>query len=379
MEEIKKKLLLLNKSVLVDFCKKFNVDDNGTKDILVNRLIEIKDENGDEINFEELILKNTSENKDIELLRKEIDLLRRENDLLKREKMFELQQSTQFTVRPANYNDYEGMLSEFSATDDEIFSAWHTQIKMIQNKYNLDGHSLRHLIVKKLKGRALEWFRSKPSHIDCSVEELLDDMKKLFDSRMNKLVRRKEFWSRFWRKNEPFTEYFYDKIIKSNELNVDQEELIECIIDGIRDLNLQNIAKSLQFKTTDQFLSAFSELTPNSPESDKFVRINLKKLENGNERNGDTGKNNQRFQETRQFSNQKMTQAAEPKYKPQPNLVQKSNLYRDIRCFNCNSYGHYSSSCPKPKRQRGSCYKCGQMDHTFKECQSQPRRNNSNI
>lgn len=38
------------------------------------------------------------------------------------------------------------------------------------------------------------------------------------------------------------------------------------------------------------------------------------------------------------------------------------------RCYNCNEVGHIISSCPKPRRDRGTCYQCGSKDHLKRDC-----------
>ncbi|KAK2577579.1 hypothetical protein KPH14_012860 [Odynerus spinipes] len=38
------------------------------------------------------------------------------------------------------------------------------------------------------------------------------------------------------------------------------------------------------------------------------------------------------------------------------------------RCFNCNQEGHMLTSCPHPRRVRGSCYTCGEMGHLNRDC-----------
>eukprot|EP00343_Euplotes_focardii_P007892 CAMPEP_0205820552 /NCGR_PEP_ID=MMETSP0206-20130828/3207_1 /ASSEMBLY_ACC=CAM_ASM_000279 /TAXON_ID=36767 /ORGANISM="Euplotes focardii, Strain TN1" /LENGTH=261 /DNA_ID=CAMNT_0053115383 /DNA_START=23 /DNA_END=810 /DNA_ORIENTATION=- len=34
----------------------------------------------------------------------------------------------------------------------------------------------------------------------------------------------------------------------------------------------------------------------------------------------------------------------------------------DVKCFNCNGYGHFARDCPQG-RNRGECYNCGEMGH----------------
>ncbi|XP_039501062.1 uncharacterized protein LOC120457629 [Drosophila santomea] len=46
-----------------------------------------------------------------------------------------------------------------------------------------------------------------------------------------------------------------------------------------------------------------------------------------------------------------------------------------IRCFNCSAHGHYASSYTAPKREKGSCFRCGSLQHRIKDCQQQPKTN----
>lgn len=39
-----------------------------------------------------------------------------------------------------------------------------------------------------------------------------------------------------------------------------------------------------------------------------------------------------------------------------------------IRCYNCNSLGHYQSTCPIDKRPKGACYTCLKSGHISREC-----------
>ncbi|KAK2578809.1 hypothetical protein KPH14_000814 [Odynerus spinipes] len=49
--------------------------------------------------------------------------------------------------------------------------------------------------------------------------------------------------------------------------------------------------------------------------------------------------------------------------------IQRRDFHpRPPRCFNCNQEGHYASTCPKPKREKGSCFSCGVSGHTFRDC-----------
>lgn len=44
-----------------------------------------------------------------------------------------------------------------------------------------------------------------------------------------------------------------------------------------------------------------------------------------------------------------------------------------LRCFNCCRDGHRIADCDKPRKERGSCFKCGSGDHQLRELLSQER------
>nr|XP_017019589.1 zinc finger CCHC domain-containing protein 7-like [Drosophila kikkawai] len=100
-----------------------------------------------------------------------------------------------------------------------------------------------------------------------------------------------------------------------NEIDLDEDELIEYMIAGIPDVNLRNIAKLQNFSTKTEMLEAFIQ-------------------RNAQERKG-TGKTQR----------------------------------RNVKCYNCNSLGHISSECRKPKREMGTCFACGKPGHQAKDCE----------
>ncbi|XP_033252615.1 uncharacterized protein LOC117192002 [Drosophila miranda] len=53
-------------------------------------------------------------------------------------------------------------------------------------------------------------------------------------------------------------------------------------------------------------------------------------------------------------------------------MTASGNDRSQVRCYNCSAHGHYASSCPAPKREKGSCFQCGSMQHQVKDCQQKP-------
>lgn len=64
-------------------------------------------------------------------------------------------------------------------------------------------------------------------------------MKDIFKDRASLLNHKRLFEARKWSANETFMEYFHEKIIMANRIQLDEEELAEYLIDGIPDEGLR--------------------------------------------------------------------------------------------------------------------------------------------
>jgi len=125
------------------------------------------------------------------------------------------------------------LMSEF--TGEDTFWKWRKQFELIRVTYQLDDGTARVLASMRLKQKALQWFHSRPEHLEISVDDLFEEMQGIFDHRPGKMELRKQFERRTWRHGETFSHYFYDKIILANKVPVDEDELTDFIIDGMPD------------------------------------------------------------------------------------------------------------------------------------------------
>lgn len=39
-----------------------------------------------------------------------------------------------------------------------------------------------------------------------------------------------------------------------------------------------------------------------------------------------------------------------------------------VQCYNCSGFGHFAGQCTAPKRESGSCFRCGSKQHQLKDC-----------
>lgn len=81
----------------------------------------------------------------------------------------------------------------------------------------------------------------------------------MFHCRQSKVVTRKKFEERTWKKTETFHEYFHEKIILSNRVPIDDDEILEYIVDGIPNESLRNQARIQRFTTIERLLESIRE------------------------------------------------------------------------------------------------------------------------
>lgn len=72
------------------------------------------------------------------------------------------------------------LLSNFTGTDNS-FKNWEKQLQLLISTYRLEEQEAKILLGMRLKDKALNWFQSRPEHIEWTVLEILGEMKRLFD------------------------------------------------------------------------------------------------------------------------------------------------------------------------------------------------------
>ncbi|XP_030380857.1 uncharacterized protein LOC115628783 [Scaptodrosophila lebanonensis] len=109
-------------------------------------------------------------------------------------------------------------------------------------------------------------------------------------------------------------------------ISIDEDELTETIIEGIPDEQLRRQAQIQGFAQASQVLHAFRTIKLSGHKPERWIKT----------------------------------------------AEQKSGTMA-VRCFNCNSLGHFALECLKTKRERGACYGCGSMDHQISHCTENKR------
>ncbi|KOX74541.1 hypothetical protein WN51_01115 [Melipona quadrifasciata] len=194
----------------------------------------------------------------------------KETEMLTRNKRADKKQVSR-TQKTWNVSAIADYLAEFTGEFDG-YDRWEKQLKLLKETYQLDEEETKRLAILKLKGKALEWFHSKPDHVAMSIDMLLQELESMYRHYPNTIVMRKKFESRVWNTTETFNEYAHDKVIMANKLSISEYELVQYLIEGIPDPNLRNQARLHKFKTRAEISEAFEDIMLRGPTISRGVR-----------------------------------------------------------------------------------------------------------
>lgn len=91
--------------------------------------------------------------------------------------------------------------------------------------------------------------------------ELLLDMRTMFDQKLPKIDLWSVFEKRSWEVSEHFKEYVHNKIIIVNRIPIDNEEIIDYLLEGIPlGISLRDQARLQRFESTESLLKAFEKI-----------------------------------------------------------------------------------------------------------------------
>lgn len=140
----------------------------------------------------------------------------------------------------------------------------------------------------------------------------------------------KKLSSRSIRVDEPVRLYVLEMTALGSQINIDEEELVAFIIDGLNDSSpavilLYGIKKLVDLK---RMLPEYRISTSYRP-------------------------------------------APSTTYRPVPAAAPGATAV--VRCYNCREHGHIQAACTRPRRPPGACFKCFETNHVYKDCQLRHR------
>ncbi|XP_043501575.1 uncharacterized protein LOC122523751 [Polistes fuscatus] len=281
--------------------------------------------------------------KEKEIAEREVELARKEIEILRRTQSPAIGQSygleeanrppAQTEINKLSLKAVTELIGYFEGEADE-FTIWEDHVNYLRDMYHLTEDQAKVMIVQRLKGRALEWFRSRREYLHLTVDELLVELRKMFHQRISKMTLRTRFQERVWKRDEPFSDYFHEKIILANRIEIDDEEIIEFVIAGIPDQSLRDQARVHGHKRKESLLSAFEHISLQG-------RPQQAKMDNSTTRRSNID----------------------------ASVRRKINNVSDnrLRCKNCGAMGHFSEECPY--KSRGTkCFECREFGHIAVNC-----------
>nr|XP_036678281.1 uncharacterized protein LOC118879530 [Drosophila suzukii] len=199
---------------------------------------------------------------------------------------------------------------------------WTQQVRNIVEMCNLDAVGMKMVIVSKLKGVAQRWLHANATRIMEPVENLLEQLILVFGDKLSKAEARRKFEDLKWHHSEKFAVYFEAKTMLASSINIEPDELVDQIVEGIPAQNLRDQARIQCFTDPMQILRAFAGIRLDKPKELVSKELNRNRGDNGG-----------------------------------------------FRCGNYNARGHIAKDCRKPARVPGSCYACGKFGHFVAQCE----------
>ncbi|KYN26862.1 hypothetical protein ALC57_03764 [Trachymyrmex cornetzi] len=264
---------------------------------------------------------STSRQGQADLLRRERDIAQREAELLRRElEMLRVtsrpETNTPLRAKVRKWQELKDLIGKFNGTNRD-FDRWEKQMHTLLSTYDLSNHEAKALVCSKLTGKAQKWYHSRVDCVELSCDNLLNELKKMYEQRPDQLSLRRELEARTWKAGETFADYLHDKMTLANRVPVVDTEIISYVIEGIPSQELRTQAKVQCYQTIDAMLTAFTNVpAPNGAHQKPFQQRRTDSIENS---------------------------------KAQDKEQRKTKETGIRKCFNCNEIGHIAADCKKTK------------------------------
>lgn len=189
-----------------------------------------------------------------------------------------------------------------------------------------------------LEGPAKQWFIGRVFN---SWSDFETQFKRTFAMQSNIGSRWKTLVARVQNKNENVLDYYHEKVRLCRNLNLGIEDIKEQVMIGVSSKELCQYLLSRDHLNEDSLLSDVIN----------FERMKEYRLQQNNKISNKLGLD-------KEVSN--------------PSDCNKVKAVK--KCTNCGGRYHVAEECRKPKRETGSCFLCGSMDHKKPDC---PKRSTS--
>lgn len=221
----------------------------------------------------------------------------RENNLDARQDDAGISNGDEIQIGAESDNNAAGSSSMFLLAK-EVLLEFTGKTSVRTSAHNLTEMQCRLLWMAKLKGVVLQWLHADPARIIQPFEELLQQLKLAFDGKVAKGELRRNFERRNWKSGESFVTYYDSKAGLARDVNMDEEELVDGIIEGIPVDNLRMQAKLQSFESAEKVLRVFAGMVLPIQQRNDAKRVDKSE-------------------------------------------AVRSSAVKELRCYNCNTKGHW--------------------------------------
>lgn len=149
------------------------------------------------------------------------------------------------------------ILPTFSGRSDEDVHHFVTVIENARLALSVSCFMMKLVVIRNLKARAQAWLHSHADYMLQDYEEILRNLKAMFDVPVDVIALRKQLEKRTWSGRENFAVYCQSKRMLAQRLQICEKELVEYIVEGIEDVELRNQARLKNFYTIADIAQAF--------------------------------------------------------------------------------------------------------------------------
>ncbi|XP_050540370.1 uncharacterized protein LOC126905012 [Daktulosphaira vitifoliae] len=247
-----------------------------------------------------------------------------------------------------SFRDVEESLSKFSGDDAYPVNRWIEEIEEMASVLRWSDPEKLIYGKRLLMGTAQLYIQSERGITTWTI--LKDKLKNEFKSRMNTAAIHRSLSERFKKIDESYQQYVFKMKQIAQLGNIEEDSLIDYIIAGIRDLEVNKMI--LYGATSIDELKLKLELY-------EKMKLNVRA----------NTKSNINFSEKKYLN--ELPNASFKSYKHEG---QSANINR---CYNCGAKGHRSSSCPDASKGF-KCFLCQEFGHKASSCSYRPSTSQPN-
>ncbi|XP_050547667.1 uncharacterized protein LOC126909294 [Daktulosphaira vitifoliae] len=272
--------------------------------------------------------------------------------------------------------DFNNSISNFTgreaARDAQL---WLQSVESVAKLHCWPDNFKLELVRLKLIGPSKYWYSSRQF---ADWNSFIEQFTRTFvGCRLDTVDRVRLMSNRLQLKNDCVFEYFHHKMQLCSDINLTFDESKRQIVEGLFSRDLCHYLLARDHKNEDELLTDIR---------------NYEKIDNARQDRfrveGSIKSRYTPFTSPHRFrvSFNRELPAIEPRPSSPPIQSSQStprissrprNQNANVRCFNCGSISHYSSSCPARRDERRPCYHCQSGEHQSRQCPRSQRSNDS--